>query len=169
MPDSPLTPSGQTFDEVWAVADRIPGWMTKGQAELLDEQARLIPLFDDLRAARAAEIAQMGEILDALDRMLGVTTTPRSHSTRNWARADADASDATFPGHEPPLRPLPDDEDEAELPEEEFTASVRELSVVLDEDPLPEDEPVLDLGAEDQPPRTGAARPEAADSEKDYR
>ena len=42
-------------------------------------------------------------------------------------------------------------------------------SVVLDEDPLPEDEPVLDLGAEDQPPRTGAARPEAADSDKDYR
>ena len=43
MPDSSLTPSGQTFDEVWAVADRIPGWMTKGQAELLDEQARRLP------------------------------------------------------------------------------------------------------------------------------
>lgn len=43
MPDSSLTPSGQTFDEVWAVADRIPGWMTKGQAELLDEQARSLP------------------------------------------------------------------------------------------------------------------------------
>ena len=36
---------------------------------------------ESLRAARAAEIAQMSEILDALDRMLGVTTTPRSHST----------------------------------------------------------------------------------------
>ena len=141
-------------------------WAERGEAAAL---AALQAEVEALRAAREAEVAQMGEILDALDRMLGVTTTPRSHSTRNWARADADVSDATFPGHEPPLRPLPDDEDEAELPEEEFTASVRELSVVLDEDPLPEDEPVLDLGAEDQPPRTGAARPEAADSEKDYR
>ena len=141
-------------------------WAEHGEAAAL---AALQAEVEALRAAREAEVAQMGEILDALDRMLGVTTTPRSHSTWNWAQASADASDATFPGHEPPPRPLPDDEDEAELPEEEFTASVRELSVVLDEDPLPEDEPVLDLGAEDQPPRTGAARPEAADSEKDYR
>lgn len=141
-------------------------WAERGEAAAL---AALQAEVEALRAAREAEVAQMGEILDALDRMLGVTTTPRSHSTWNWAQASADASDATFPGHEPPLRPLPDDEDEAELPEEEFTASVRELSVVRDEDPLPEDEPVLDLGAEDQPPRTGAARPEAADSDKDYR
>ncbi|WP_197022358.1 class I SAM-dependent methyltransferase [Candidatus Blastococcus massiliensis] len=43
MPESSLTPSGQSFDEVWAVADRIPGWMTKAQAEMLDEQARRLP------------------------------------------------------------------------------------------------------------------------------
>jgi len=43
VPESSLSPSGQTFDEVWAVADRIPGWMTKAQAELLDEQSRSLP------------------------------------------------------------------------------------------------------------------------------
>lgn len=43
MPESSLTPSGPTFDEVWEVADRIPGWMTKAQAEMLDEHARALP------------------------------------------------------------------------------------------------------------------------------
>ena len=46
-------------------------------------------------AARAAEGAQMSEILDALDRMLGVTTTPRSHSSAARGRPGPNGRPAT--------------------------------------------------------------------------
>ena len=34
-------PSG--FADIWALADTFPGWLTRGQAELLHEQARALP------------------------------------------------------------------------------------------------------------------------------
>ncbi|SDL10152.1 hypothetical protein [Paracoccus chinensis] len=140
------------------------GWAERGEAAA---RAALQAEVEALRAAREAEVAQMGEILDALDRMLGVTTTPRSHSTRTWVQA-AEPADRTD-GGELQAHPRPNGGDEAGLPEDSSSEPIRELSVVRDEDPLPEDEPVLDLGAEDQPPRAGSTRPEAADSEKEHR
>lgn len=141
-------------------------WAERGEAAAL---AALEAEVEALRAAREAEIAQMSEILDALDRMLGVTTAPRSHSTQEWAEASAEGPEAQggSQGQEPLARPRPDGE-EAGLPEDAPAEPIRELSVVRDEDPLPEDEPVLDLGAEDQPPpRNGAAPAEAAASQKE--
>lgn len=78
---------------------------------------------ESLRAARAAEIAQMSEILDALDRMLGVTTTPRSHSTAGRSARARKPAAAPAAAPEPAPEPRPD------------------LTVIRDEDPLPEDEP----------------------------
>lgn len=81
-----------------------------------------------LRAARAAEIAQMGEILDSLDRMLGVTPAPRSHPAEDRQRvAEAQAADA-----------------EALAEADQPVDGMRELSVIRDEDPLPEDEPGME-------------------------
>lgn len=86
-----------------------------------------------LRAARAAEIAQMGEILDSLDRMLGFTTVPRSHSTEDRQRiGEAEAADAEA---------LMSDGPAATDQSADDPAGFRELSVIRDEDPLPEDEP----------------------------
>lgn len=84
---------------------------------------------DALRAARAAEIAQMGEILDALDRMLGVTTVPRSHATDGRSPADAvQKPEADAVSTQPQDRPM----------------AIPEPGVLRDEDPLPEDEPAAD-------------------------
>lgn len=96
-----------------------------------------------LRAARAAEIAQMGEILDSLDRMLGVTAAPRSHSTEHRQRiAEAQAADAeALMGGDP---------------SEDDGAGIRELSVIRDEDPLPEDEPAAETPEEIRFGRGGA-------------
>ncbi|MFC0342287.1 hypothetical protein [Paracoccus niistensis] len=135
-------------------------WAERGEAAAM---AALQAEVEGLRAAREAEVAQMGEILDALDRMLGVTTTPRSHSTRTWVQAAGEG------GGEPQAHSKPNGGEEAGLPEDSSSEPIRELSVVRDEDPLPEDEPVLDLGAEDQLPRAGATLPKAADSEKEHR
>lgn len=95
-------------------------------------RAALDAEIESLRAARAAEVAQMGEILDALDRMLGVTTAPRSHSTggrmaarRNPAGRDRDGRPARGP--QPPR-------DDAQ------PAAVRELTVIRDEDMPPGDD-----------------------------
>lgn len=87
-----------------------------------------------LRAARAAEIAKMGEILDALDRMLGVTPAPRSHSADAQAIAGGHATEVDADIEEAkPEAAQPRDDD-----------SARELSVLRDEDPLPEYEPAPD-------------------------
>lgn len=83
-----------------------------------------------LRAARAAEVGQMGEILDALDRMLGVTTTPRNHATTGADRIAADIGTDGEAGE--PAVPA------------NGGVGIREMSVIRDEDPLPEDEPVAD-------------------------
>ena len=104
-----------------------------------------------LRAARAAEIAQMAEILDALDRMLGVTTTPRSHSTEGRREARPGRT-ATAGGKDEGQRAgnaAGDDEGEpaaavTATPAVSSTDSAadpapRELTVIRDEDPLPED------------------------------
>ena len=92
-----------------------------------------------LRAARAAEIAQMAEILDALDRMLGITTTPRSHSTE--MRRDAGRAGRPHAAPEPADAATPQDpaaraESAAEAPAE---PEPRELTVIRDADPLPEE------------------------------
>ena len=42
VPDSSL-PAGEGFAEVWALADRIPGWLTERQARLLADEARALP------------------------------------------------------------------------------------------------------------------------------
>ena len=103
-------------------------------------QAALQAEIESLHAARAAEVAQMSEILDALDRMLGVTTTPRSHSTggralpaRRGRAAKADpaprAGDAA--GSESVLRELtvvPDHDtliDASDLPADPDPADIR--------------------------------------------
>lgn len=152
-----LAQANRALIEVSASPDM---WAERGEAAAL---AALQAEVEALRAAREAEVAQMGEILDALDRMLGVTTTPRSHSTRTRVQTAETGGGASQP------HPRPNGGDEAGLPADSASEPIRELSVVRDEDPLPEDEPVPDLGAEDQPPRAGAARPEAADSEKEHR
>lgn len=84
---------------------------------------------DALRAARAAEIAQMGEILDALDRMLGVTTAPRGQVTEGRNPADA--------AQEP-------EADVASAQPQSGPSAVPEPGVLRDEDLLPEDEPAAD-------------------------
>jgi hypothetical protein len=43
VPDSPLPSTDGRFSEIWVVADPIPGWLTKEQAELLFEQAESLP------------------------------------------------------------------------------------------------------------------------------
>lgn len=42
MPDSTPTAVGSNFPEIWAVADGIPGWLTREQAELLHDQAEAL-------------------------------------------------------------------------------------------------------------------------------
>lgn len=44
-------PSDADFDAVWALADTIPGWLKRGQARLLFDQARRLP-----KGARVLEI-----------------------------------------------------------------------------------------------------------------
>lgn len=125
-------------------AESADGWAAGGDTAALEAE------IEALRAARAAEVEQMGEILDALDRMLGVTTTPRSHSTggraatgRNGgeraekpagiARDGADAGKAAEGNCPQGKAPDGKPRDAAPVP--------RELTVIRDEDPLPEDEP----------------------------
>ncbi len=44
MQESPSTSSSEErFPQVWALADRISGWLSRDQAELLHEQARALP------------------------------------------------------------------------------------------------------------------------------
>ena len=43
MPESSLPSTDGGFTEIWALADRIPGWLTSQQAELLFEQAGALP------------------------------------------------------------------------------------------------------------------------------
>jgi|GEM_PF-1079445 len=109
-----------------------------------------------LRAARAAEIAQMGEILDALDRMLGVAPAPRSHSTDDLQRvvaAQAGEVDADSQKAKPETGPAGDDD------------AIRELSVIRDEDPLPEDEPAPDADMPEEI-RFGQGRDEDIEEER---
>lgn len=37
------TPNSDTFDEAWAQAEAIPGWLTRAQAEMLWDEARRLP------------------------------------------------------------------------------------------------------------------------------
>jgi hypothetical protein len=48
VPDSPLPSVDGRFPDIWEVADRIPGWLTRDQAELL---------FDEAAALRADDLA----------------------------------------------------------------------------------------------------------------
>lgn len=158
-------------------------WAERGEPAAL---AALHAEVEALRAARAAEVAQMSEILDALDRMLGVTTTPRSHSTQGLHRgspqggagkpADQDPVDGSGQGALPqadggPVMAEGRDGGEDVLPEEGPADEIRELSVLRDEDPLPEDELAPELGTDDRPPRTGLTPPDAAadDTEQERR
>jgi hypothetical protein len=43
VPDSPLSSTEGRFSDIWTVADPIPGWLTREQAELLFEQAEALP------------------------------------------------------------------------------------------------------------------------------
>ena len=43
MPDFPLSSTEGRFSDIWTVADPIPGWLTRAQAELLFEQAESLP------------------------------------------------------------------------------------------------------------------------------
>ena len=80
-----------------ALIDAASDWAGKGpDAVALALNAEI----ESLRAASAAEIAQMGEILDALDRMLGVTTArPRPQPRRPMPAVpdDADGVDIRAP------------------------------------------------------------------------
>jgi hypothetical protein len=40
--ETPTSSSGR-FADIWALADTVPGWLTRGQAELLHELARALP------------------------------------------------------------------------------------------------------------------------------
>lgn len=88
-----------------ALIDAASDWAGKGPdavAQALNAEIA------SLRAASAAEIAQMGEILDALDRMLGVTTArPRPQPRRPMPVApdNADGADIQTPAAPPAFRP----------------------------------------------------------------
>ncbi|WP_205949743.1 hypothetical protein [Paracoccus contaminans] len=135
-------------------------------------RAALDAEIEALRAARAAELAQMGEILDALDRMLGVTTTPRSHSTAGRAAT---------------RRPLPATApaDTAPAPQRPSALPPRERTVIRNEDvpgdehgslasaPMPpEDEGAVPPagregdGGDDRPVHAAAPGPEPRDEER---
>ena len=43
MTESPTTSPAGRFADIWTLADTIPGWLTRDQAELLHEQARALP------------------------------------------------------------------------------------------------------------------------------
>lgn len=104
-----------------------------------------------LRAARAAEVAQMGEILDALDRMLGVSTTPRSHSTAGRAISPARTA---RPAREEPVRDLIVERDENDLDQPPADDTLNEFAAAA---PLGD----LDDRALDAVETDGEADPEA--------
>ena len=155
------------------------GW---GQAGDDAARAALEAEVEALRAARAAEVAQMSEILDALDRMLGVTTTPRSHSTdartprrsparertaaRSTDRAARADAQPTGNGQEPAkeVAAVPGAEavDSPPAAPPKHPSPGPDLTVIRDEDPLPEDmAPVDDLSADPLP------EDRAADADRD--
>lgn len=154
-------------------------------------RAALEAEIEALRAARTAEIAQMAEILDALDRMLGVTTTPRSYSTdarrgagdraAAGALADRGAAKAAAPEAVPstaaaeaglaqPDLAKPGGAKPGGAKPEPAAPAPRELTVIPDDDLLPEDMPAPDsdddlpesdlpdtIAPDDDPRQTGSA------------
>lgn len=123
-------------------------------------RAALEAEIEALRAARAAEIAQMAEILDALDRMLGVTTTPRSYSTEGRRGAGDRVGAGALVDHESVKTAVTEVASKAATAaagaakhdgvkhdganSEPAAPAPRELTVIPDDDPLPEDLPVRD-------------------------
>lgn len=114
-------------------------------------RAALDAEIEALRAARAAEVAQMGEILDALDRMLGVTTTPRSHSTAGRAATRRPVATSA------PTDPAP-------VPQRIPALPPRELTVIRDED-VPPDEDAPPAPAQAGRGGDGAAPPAGREDE----
>ncbi|MBV0892314.1 hypothetical protein KTN05_10675 [Paracoccus sp. Z118] len=80
-----------------ALMDAAGDWPGKGEAAF---RAALEAEVESLRGARAAEIAQMGEILDALDRMLGTPAPKPRKPVREGAQAAVPAAAAARDGAE---------------------------------------------------------------------
>lgn len=125
-------------------------WAESGEVATF---AALQAEIEALRAARAAEIAQMSEILDTLDRMLGVTPPPRGNSVPEERITAETAEEAGIQDGQLDAEEAGDD------------AAFRELSVIRDEDPLPEDEPDMDADTPEEI-SFGRDRDEATEEER---
>lgn len=145
--------------------EQLRGGVTDAEPAI---RAALDAEIESLRAARDAEVAQMGEILDALDRMLGVTTTPRSHSTAG--RAQARRAGAGRDRGDQPLgagvrQP-------AGTPADQSTG-LRDLTIIRDEEPPWTDD--TDAGVDDlstadpSPANSGTDADDTAASNKERR